>query len=71
MLKVTLSGAARANRNLGQRGQDLVHEPHQKSRNRSQMHCDAVRQWKFEPFLLNSELIEVKTTINITYSLKK
>lgn len=35
------------------------------------MHCDAVRQWKFEPFLLNSELIEVKTTINITYSLKK
>jgi TonB family protein len=32
---------------------------------------DAVRQWKFQPFLLNGDPIEVKTTINITYSLKK
>lgn len=32
---------------------------------------DAVRQWKFEPFLLNGQPIEVKTTINIIYWLKK
>jgi TonB family protein len=32
---------------------------------------DAVKQWKFEPVLLNGEPIEVKTTIQIHYSLKK
>ncbi|HTX77111.1 MAG TPA: M56 family metallopeptidase [Terracidiphilus sp.] len=32
---------------------------------------DAVRQWKFEPVLLSGEPIEVKTTIQINYSLKK
>lgn len=32
---------------------------------------DAVRQWKFQPFLLNGDPIEVETTINIIYSLKK
>ena len=32
---------------------------------------DAVRQWRFEPFLLNGNPIEVATTINITYSLRK
>lgn len=32
---------------------------------------DAVRQWTFEPYLLNGDPIEVKTTINITYSLAK
>ena len=30
---------------------------------------DAVRQWKYKPFLLNGTPVEVKTTINITYSL--
>jgi TonB family protein len=32
---------------------------------------DAVRQWTFEPYLLNGDPIEVKTTITITYSLAK
>ncbi|HKF48411.1 MAG TPA: M56 family metallopeptidase [Terracidiphilus sp.] len=32
---------------------------------------DAVRQWKYEPVLLNGEPIEVETTINVTYSLKR
>lgn len=32
---------------------------------------DAVRQWKFAPVLVNNEPIEVKTTIEIHYSLKK
>ena len=32
---------------------------------------DAVRQWKFQPVLLNGNPIEVKTTIHINYSLKK
>lgn len=32
---------------------------------------DAVRQWKYQPYLLNGEPVEVKTTINIIYSLKK
>jgi len=30
---------------------------------------DAVRQWTYKPFLLNGEPVEVKTTINVTYSL--
>lgn len=32
---------------------------------------DAVRQWKYQPYLLNGEPIEVETTINIIYSLGK
>ena len=32
---------------------------------------DAVRQWTFQPYLLNGDPVEVKTTINIIYSLKK
>jgi len=32
---------------------------------------DAVRQWQYEPFLLNGEPVEVKTTVNVTYSLSK
>lgn len=32
---------------------------------------DAVRQWKYKPFLLNGEPVEVKTTIHVVYSLKK
>lgn len=32
---------------------------------------DAVRQWTYKPFLLNGQPIEVKTTINVTYSLTK
>jgi TonB family protein len=30
---------------------------------------DAVRQWTFQPYLLNGDPIEVETTINITFSL--
>jgi TonB family protein len=30
---------------------------------------DAVRQWKYKPYLLNGEPVEVETTININYSL--
>ncbi len=32
---------------------------------------DAVRQWTYKPFLLNGNPVEVKTTINVTYSLAK
>jgi TonB family protein len=32
---------------------------------------DAVRQWTYKPYLLNGEPIEVKTTINVTYTLAK
>lgn len=32
---------------------------------------DAVRQWKYKPFLLNGDPIEVETTITIVYTLKK
>lgn len=32
---------------------------------------DAVRQWKYKPFLLNGNPIEVETTVNVTYSLAK
>ncbi len=31
---------------------------------------DAVRQWKYKPYLLNGDPVEVLTTINIVYSLK-
>jgi TonB family protein len=30
---------------------------------------DAVRQWKYKPYLLNGDPVEVKTTINVIYSL--
>ncbi len=30
---------------------------------------DAVKQWRFEPFLLNGNPVEVSTTITITYAL--
>ena len=36
-----------------------------------QSSLDAVRQWKYKPFLLNGDPIEVKTTISVVYSLKK
>lgn len=32
---------------------------------------DAVQQWRYQPFLLNGDPIEVKTTINVTYTLAK
>jgi len=32
---------------------------------------DAVHQWKYKPYLLNGNPVEVKTTINIIYTLKK
>ncbi len=32
---------------------------------------DAVRQWKYKPFLLNGDPIEVETTINVNYTLSK
>jgi protein TonB len=32
---------------------------------------DAVRQWTFQPYLLNGDPVEVETTINITFSLAK
>jgi TonB family protein len=32
---------------------------------------DAVKQWKYRPFLLNGQPIAVKTTINVIYSLQK
>ena len=32
---------------------------------------DAVRNWRWEPFHLNGQPIEVITTVNIAYSLKK
>jgi len=31
---------------------------------------DAVRQWKYKPYLLNGDPIEVETTVNIVYDLK-
>ena len=36
-----------------------------------QSSLDAVRQWRYKPFLLNGDPIEVKTTISVVYSLKK
>lgn len=31
---------------------------------------DAVRHWRYKPFLLNGEAIEVETTINVVYTLE-
>ncbi|MGA8739738.1 MAG: M56 family metallopeptidase [Terracidiphilus sp.] len=36
-----------------------------------QSSLDAVRQWKYRPFLLNGDPIEVETTISVIYSLQK
>jgi TonB family protein len=36
-----------------------------------QSSLDAVRQWRYKPFLLNGDPIEVETTVTITYNLGK
>jgi TonB family protein len=36
-----------------------------------QSSLDAVRQWKYKPFLLNGDPIEVKSTIKVIYTLQK
>jgi TonB family protein len=36
-----------------------------------QASLDAVRQWSYEPYLLNGEPVEVETTINIVFTLGK
>jgi TonB family protein len=35
-----------------------------------QSSIDAVRQWRYKPYLLNGDPIEVKTTINVIYALQ-
>jgi TonB family protein len=35
-----------------------------------QSSLDAVRQWRYKPFLLNGDPIEVETTISVTYTLQ-
>ncbi|HEY1159740.1 MAG TPA: energy transducer TonB, partial [Terracidiphilus sp.] len=30
---------------------------------------DAVKQWRYQPFLLNGDPIEVKTTVTVTFTL--
>jgi protein TonB len=30
---------------------------------------DAVRQWRYKPYLLNGEPVEVETTVNVIFSL--
>jgi len=32
---------------------------------------DAVKQWRYKPYLLNGDPVEVETTINVTYSLAR
>ena len=36
-----------------------------------QSSIDAVRQWTYKPYLLNGDPVEVKTTVNVVYSLKQ
>ena len=36
-----------------------------------QASLDAVRQWTYKPYLLNGDPVEVKTTVNVVYSLKQ
>lgn len=36
-----------------------------------QSSLDAVRQWKYKPYLLNGEPVEVKTNVNVIYTLEK
>ena len=30
---------------------------------------DAVRQWRYKPYLLNGEPVEVQTQVNVTFTL--
>jgi TonB family protein len=34
-----------------------------------QASLDAVRQWTYQPYLLNGDPVEVKTTVNVVYTL--
>ncbi len=31
---------------------------------------DAVKQWRYKPYLLNGEVVEVETTINVNFVLE-
>jgi protein TonB len=33
----------------------------------SQAAMDAVKQWKYKPYLLNGEAVEVETTVQVTF----
>jgi TonB family protein len=35
-----------------------------------QASLDAVRQWMYKPYLLNGDPVEVKTTVNVVYTLQ-
>jgi TonB family protein len=41
------------------------------SRELQQSALDAVRQWRWQPYLLNGEPIEVETTVTVVYTLEK
>ena len=36
-----------------------------------QSSLDAVRQWTYKPFLSNGSAVDVRTTVNINYTLQK
>jgi protein TonB len=32
---------------------------------------DAVRTWRYRPYLLNGQPVEVETTVNVTFTLQR
>lgn len=47
-----------------------IHITKSPSRSLSRSAMDAVRTWRYRPYLLNGEPVEVQTTVNVTYNLE-
>jgi TonB family protein len=69
--KARIQGKVRLDAVIGKAGEveqvKVVSGPHELQ----QSALDAVRQWTYKPFLLNGQPIEVRTTINVNYSLAR
>lgn len=69
--KARIEGKVVLNAVIGKDGSVLNLKVDSGPRELQQSALDAVRQWKYKPYLLNGEPVEVMTKININYTLEK
>ena len=69
--KARIQGKVQLNAVIGKNGEIEELKVVSGPRELQQSAVDAVRQWTYKPFLLNGEPVDVKTTINVTYTLAR